>query len=184
MKSSTALVTLMVVMFVTGCTSVQVSQDYDLQADLSQAGTWQWRASRQPATGDIRVDNPLLDQRIRRAVETHLTRRNFARVNADADLLVSYHLDIERRIYSDTVYTDIGPGGYFYPWYWGAGTEARLYQYDQGELIIDMHDADTKELVWRGVGSYRYRSYDSPQAAAEAMQAIVDKILAQFPPQG
>lgn len=184
MKSSTALVLLMVAVTAYGCRSIQVSQDYDLQADRSSLGTWQWRYPRQPATGDIRVDNPLLDKRIRRAVETHLSRRNIVPVDANADLVLSYHLDIARRIQNDTFYNDVGVWGYRYPWYGGIGTETRIYQYDQSDLIIDIHAADTQELVWRGVGSYRYRIYDSPQAAAEAMQAIVDKILAQFPPDG
>jgi hypothetical protein len=184
MKSSTALVLLMVAVIASGCTSIQVSQDYDLQADRSLLGTWQWRYPRQPATGDIRVDNPLLDKRIRRAVETHLARRNIVRVDADANLVLSYHLDIARRIRNDTVTNDVGLWGYRYPWYGGMGTETRITEYDQSDLIIDIHAADTREMVWRGVGSYRYRSYDSPQAAAEAMQAIVDKILAQFPPNG
>ncbi len=182
MKPLTAVVTLMAVLFATGCTSVQVSQDYDLQAELPHPGTWQWRFRQQRATGDIRVDNPLLDKRVRRAVETHLSRRGITRAKANGDLLLSYHLNIARRLYNDTVTTDMGARGYVYPWYWGMGSETRIYQYDQSELIIDIHAADTNELVWRGVGSYRYRSYDSPEAAAEAMQVIVDKILAQFPP--
>ena len=182
MKSSSAVVLLMVAVIAAGCTSVQVNQDYGLQDELPHPGTWRWRYPRQPASGDVRVDNALLDKRIRRAVETHLARRGIVRVEADADVVLSYHLAIERRLYNDTVYTDIHPGGYFYPGYWGMGTETRIYQYDQSELIIDIYAGDTSDLVWRGVGSYRYRSYDSPQAAAEAMQAIVDKILAQYPP--
>lgn len=184
MKPLTAVVMAIAVLLAAGCTPVQVSQDYDLQAELSHPGTWQWRYRQQPATGEIRVDNPLLDKRIRRAVETHLARRDITRVDANADLLLSYYLNITRRLYNDTVTTDMGVGGYFYPWYWGVGTETRVYQYDQSELIIDIHAADTNALIWRGVGAYRYRSYDSPEAAAEAMQTIVDRILAQFPPGG
>ena len=165
-----------------GCSTVQVSQDYDVQADLSDFGTWQWRNPVQPPTGDIRADNPLLDKRIRRAVENHLSSRNFGRTQGQPDITLSYHLAIERKIYSDTAYTSLGVGGYYHPWYGGFGTETRIWQYDENRLTIDIHDVHTGELVWRGVGTYRFKDYKTPEAAAEATQKAVDKILDQFPP--
>ncbi len=167
-----------------GCSMVRVSQDYDPEADLSRFGTWQWREDAQALTGDIRADNPLLNKRIRRAVENHLRGRNINSVRGRPDLFLTYHLAIENKIYSDTYYSTMGIGGYYHPWYGGVGTETRIRQYDESRLTIDTHAADTGDLLWRGVGIYRLRSYETPQEAAEAIQKTVDRILGQFPPGG
>jgi hypothetical protein len=167
-----------------GCSGVTVSQDYDPHADLSRFGTWQWRQSVQPTTGDIRADNPLQDKRIREAVEAHLAGRQFEQTSGRPDVTLTYHLTIEQKIRSDTVHTAVGAGRYHYPWYGGIGTETRIRQYDQSRLTIDIRSADSNELLWRGVGIYRLKAYKTPQEAAAATQQTVDKILQQFPPDG
>lgn len=175
---------LIAVILLTACSAVQVSQDYDPHADLSSFGTWQWRASVQPSTGDVRADNPLLDKRIRGAVENHLSGRRFDKAIDNPDLYLTYHLAIEQKIQSDTVHTTVGVGRYYHPWYGGVGTETRIRQYDESRLTIDIHSAATGDLVWRGVGIYRLKTYKTPQEAAAAAQTTVDKILFQFPPGG
>jgi Domain of unknown function (DUF4136) len=184
MRSLKITFVLFAVMAVAGCMTVQVSQDYDPHADLSRYGTWQWKEPVQGATGDIRVDNPLLDRRIRQAVERHLAGRNIRPAGEQPDLYLAYHLAVERKIYSDSYYSSVGVGSYYYPWYGGIGAETRIYQYDESRLTIDIHAAGTGDLLWRGVGTYRFRTYKTPQAAAEAVRQTVDKILLQFPPAG
>lgn len=167
-----------------GCTTVRVSQDYDPHADLSRHGTWQWQDPVQPSTGDIRIDNPFQDRRIRRAVENHLAGRNLSRGGGRPELYLAYHLTIEQKIQSDTYYSTMGVGSYYHPWYGGYGAETRIRQYDESRLTIDIHGADTGELLWRGVGTFRWKSYKTPEAAFEDVQKTVDKILWQFPPGG
>ena len=173
---------LFAVLVMAGCASVQVSQDYDPHADMSRYGTWQWRDLVQAATGDIRVDNPLLDKRIRRAVEIHLVGRNISPASGKPDLYLTYHLVIEQKILSDTYYSTVGVGSYYHPWYGGVGTETRIRQYDESRLTIDIYSAGTGDLLWRGVGRFRLRTHKTPEEAAEATRRTVDKILFQFPP--
>ena len=54
------LVTLFLITQLWGCSSIQVSQDYDLSRDFSTLKTYAWQIESQPTTGDIRVDNSLL----------------------------------------------------------------------------------------------------------------------------
>ena len=184
MRPMAVTVLLFAVMVVAGCSSVQVSQDYDPRADLSHYASWQWKDPVQPPTGDTRVDNPLLDRRIRQAVENHLTRRNISPASGQPGLRLVYHLAVERKIQSDTYYSSAGVGRYYQPWYGGMGAETRIWQVDESRLTIDIHAADTGALLWRGVGVYRLKTYKTPEAAAAAIQKIVDKILEQFPPDG
>lgn len=184
MRSLTLKILLFAVMAMVGCTTVQVSQDYDPKTDLARYGTWQWRDPVQAATGDIRVDNPLLDKRIRRAVENHLAVRNINSAQGQPDIYLSYHLTIEQKIISDTYYSTGGVGSYYYPWYGGIGSDTRIRQYDQSRLTIDIHSADTGDLLWRGVGTYRFKTYKTPEVADEDVRKTVDKILWQYPPGG
>lgn len=182
MNSLTRNILMLAVMAMAGCATIQVSQDYDPHADLSRYGSWQWREPIQASTGDIRVDNPLLDKRIRRAVENHLAGRNISPALGQPDLYLTYHLAIEQKIQSDTYYSTMGVGSYYHPWYGGVDTETRVRQYDESRLTIDIYAADTGDLLWRGVGIYRLRAYETPQEAAEAVRKTVGKILLQFPP--
>jgi hypothetical protein len=51
-------------------------------------------------------------------------------------------------------------------------------QYKQGTLIIDLIDASTKELVWRGVGKSEITNEDRE----EQIKQVVSDILAKYPP--
>ena len=183
-RALTLINLLFAVLTMAGCATVQVSQDYDPHADMSRYGTWQWRDPVQGSTGDIRIDNPLLDKRIRHAVDNHLANRNIDPAQGRPDLYLSYHLTIEQKIQSDSYYSTVGVGSFYHPWYGGIDTETRIRQYDEGHLTIDIHSADTGELMWRGVGVFRLKTHKTPEDAAEATQKIVDKILLQFPPGG
>ena len=182
MRPLTLKILLLVVLAVAGCTSVKVSQDYDPNAELSRYGTWQWRDTVQASTGDIRVDNPLLNKRIRRAVENHLAGRIISLAEKQTDLYLTYHLAIEQKIQSYAYSSTVGVGSYYHPWYGGIGTETHIRQYDESRLTIDIHAADTGDLLWRGVGTYRFKTHETPEVAAEDVQKTVDKILWQFPP--
>lgn len=182
MRSFIVAVTLIGLTTLVGCSTVQVSQDYDPAIDLSRYATWQWREAVQPKTGDLRADNPLLDQRIRHAVEDHLAGRNIRLSPSQPDFYLTYHLAIHPKIESESYPASVGVGSYYYPWYGGFGAETRIYQYDECQITIDFQAADTGNLLWRGSGVYRYRSYKTPEAAAEDTRKTIDKILAQFPP--
>lgn len=165
-----------------GCSAVRVSQDYDPQATLSAVGTFAWQYAVQPETGDVRIDNPLLDRRIRTAVVRHLAVRGANQVESQPDYYLAYHFVIASRIESDPDYPVVGAGWPHFPWYHRYEREFRVHQFDECRLAIDLISGHLKTLVWRGTGIYRFKTFDDPQAAATDMQQTVDRILAQFPP--
>jgi len=169
-------------MLLMACSTVQVSQDYKLQTDFTQYQRFRWVEKPRDRTGDVRIDNPLLDARIRRAVQETLKTRGFAEAPAGkADFFVDYQLAVRSRLETDTYRSGIGYGYWPY-WGWG-GYETTVREYDEGILVIDFIDADSNELVWRGIGTRRLRQYANPQEVTREVNETVDKILAQFPPQ-
>lgn len=183
MRPRIGTISMLAAVILFGCATVQVSQDYDSDMDLSRYHTWQWRHPVQEPTGDARVDNPLQDKRIRRAVADYLAGLNLVAVGEHPDLYLVYHLGIDRSIRGG-YHSTAGVGGYYHPWYGDIGADMPVSQYDQNRLIIDIYAADTGNLLWRGMGVYLYRTYETPEKADAATQRIVDDVLAQFPPRG
>ena len=180
-RTATACVlTLLAALFV-GFSSVKVSQDYDNSVDFSVYRTYGWIPGPQQKTGDIRVDNPLLDARIRNAVDRNLAAKEYRQdKQGKPDMLVAYHLAIRSRIESEAVGT--GAGYWGYPYWGGVGYETRVREYDEGMLVIDIADATTNRLIWRGVGTRRVTGQTSPEKTTEMVNKTVAEILAQFPP--
>jgi hypothetical protein len=180
MRRGLRIAVILLVVAWTACASVRVSVDYDPNEDFSTYRTFTWFPRPRPATGDYRVDNPLLDQRVRAAVEQTLTARGYRKLEDRApDFYVNYHLQIDEKIDVRTVnrgYVD--RWGYYVGW-----PETQVTQYDEGSLVIDIADARDKQLAWRGIGVGRVRSRPTPEETTRDVQEVVAQILAKFPPE-
>ena len=62
------------------CSSVQVSQDYDPETDFARLNTFNWQSETQQKTGDVRVDDQLMNSRIRKAVDRMLSAKGYQKV--------------------------------------------------------------------------------------------------------
>lgn len=176
---------LCIALVLNACTSVRVNQDYDVASDFTRFQTYRWANDVQPKTGDPRVDNPLLDNRIRKAVEQVLAGKGLRRSDKDAsDFTVAYNLVIQSRIESSPVSIGVGTGfGIGSGSFGGVGVgTSNVDSYDEGLLIIDFTDDGNGELIWRGTGSKRLSGPSDPLKTTEIVNTIVEKILAQYPP--
>lgn len=176
---------LSIAMGLSGCASVRVSQDYDVASDFSRYQNFEWAFEVQPQTGDVRVDNPLLDARIRKAVEQALVNKGFRRADKEPpDFTVAYQMVVQSKIESSPVSIGVGTGfGIGSGSYGGIGVGSpNVDSYDEGLLIIDFTDAKNGDLFWRGTGSKRLTRQSDPLKTTEEVYTVVDKILAQYPP--
>jgi len=169
-----------------GCSGIEVSQDYDVAADFSNLKTFDWYLAEQKKTGDLRVDNLLLDSRIRKAVDRLLAQKGYQRISQGTpDFYVGYKYAILTRIGSERVSTGIGFGfggsGSFGGI--GVGTGGDVREYDEGMLVIDITDTKNGKLLWRGTGTRRVSRHSDPEKITKEVNENVEKILAQFPPQ-
>jgi len=146
-----------------GCSGIEVSQDYDMAADFSNLKTFTWYLVKQKKTGDLRVDNPLLDSRIREAVDRSLSQKGYKRISQG----------------TPNFYVFGGSGSFGGI---GIGTGSDVREYDEGMLVIDITDAKNRKLLWRGTGTRRVSRHSDPERITKEVNENVDKILAQFPP--
>ncbi len=170
---------MLVLLFLAGC-AAPVQYEYN-NAPYGQWHDFAWVA---PPPGPIRnpvVDSGILTTRVEQAVTATLTAQGYRQVAspAQADFVVTYHTSLQKRqVPNPSV-------GFSYGW-WGypfssvVVSQPGQREVQQADLIIDVADAKTKQLVWRGwVTNSPSRSNYSQQA----VDAAVAKIFSKFPPQ-
>lgn len=167
------------------CATMNVNQDYDSSTDFSSYRNFAWLQESQKKTGDIRIDNPLIDSRVREAVDRTLTSRGYRISDDAADFYVAYHLSLKRKLDLEPMTGSIFLGRGYYGSWGGIGVHSGsgVTEYEEGTLVIDVNDAKTNKLVWRGWASRRVREHSTPEQTTDTINKAVAEILAQFPPQ-
>lgn len=128
----------------TGCATMTVSSHVERGVDFAQYRTWDWGPADALPTGDPRLDNnPFFKDYFEGAVEKQLAARHFEKSASGApDLLIHYHANISQRFDVNGVDS---ARGYCYD-----NCEPRVFEYEEGTLVIDIVDTYTNRVVWRG----------------------------------
>ena len=118
-----------------------------------------------------------------------LQANGFRKVSTAPDFWVGYHAAIEGKLDVTTIDTpyfaptgaDIMRGGYHGAWAYG-GSQTFVTQYEEGTLLLDIVDSQTKKLIWRGTVSAVVDADAEPEKRKARIQEAVQKALADFPP--
>lgn len=170
---------------------MKVGSDYDPFADFSGFRTFAWISDRQEKTGDPRIDDPIFDEQIREAVEIQLEVQGFEERHVDPpNFLIGYHASIDRKIEVRTinkVYSDLpGLGWDDFDRRFNIGeegnTETEVFEFDEGTLILDVVDPETKQLIWRGSAKAEIKYAGNPEKRMERIKEAIRLILRKFPP--
>jgi len=147
----------------------RVNYDYDKTTNFARVRSYALKST----TG---ADDPLVDRRITNAIARGLAMRGM-RVDENApDVYVVPHLTKEIRP-QVTAYNN----GWGWGWYGGITTfEVQDLQYDT--LTIDLVDARTGQLLWRGTGVKQVNPHWKPETVDRKVNEAVTKILRNFPP--
>jgi hypothetical protein len=163
-----------------GCTSVRLGLDYDTAFEFSNFKTFAW----QPEVvreDNKNVQNPLVDARIRTAIDETLISMGYEKVLLDsADFLVGFHYSVERRLQTSSMNASFGYSSHMRGGSIGFGTS--VSEYDEGTLVIDIAESESNALVWRGSGSRRVGTSRNPDQLTKNVNRAVSEILSQFPP--
>ncbi|MEQ1573383.1 MAG: DUF4136 domain-containing protein [Vicinamibacterales bacterium] len=158
----------------TGCITMSVASHVERGVDFSQFRTWEWGAPDALPTGDPRLDNnEFFNDRLQGAIEKSLAGRGFARVARGTmpDLLIHYHANINQRFQVNE--PDPNCNG---------NCQASVIDYEQGTLVIDMLDAKTNKLVWRGWAQDSVQGIiDDQDRLNRQVDEAVSKMFALFP---
>jgi hypothetical protein len=173
---------LLLACFIAGCAGVRARSDFDPDARFEAYRTFSWLDAElgtlAGGAGTEGVD-PLLERRIREAIESHLEARGFQPVDtvAVADFVVSFTLGSREKIRIQSGPSFGGPTFGYGVWY--AGSIVTATSYTEGTLAIDVFDGRSHQAVWHGWASKRI---DESANRAAVVDAVVGAILARFPP--
>jgi len=113
--------------------------------------------------------NPLNEDRLHASVDAGLAARGLRMNTTTPDLFVTTHVATQER--QELVPNGFGSG----PWWGGASIET----YVEGTLVVDLYDAKTKKMVWRGVATAT--ASEKPTKNAKKMNKALDKMFERLP---
>lgn len=147
----------------------QVKTDYDHNASFGQYKTFSWEK--------VQTRDPLLVDRIKGAVNGALAAKGWTQVESGGDVSVVAMEITHNQQTLNTFYDGFGGG-----WRWGgfgdATTTTETYQV--GTLVVDLFDAKTKTLIWRGSSSDTLSN--NADKNTKNLDKGVQKMFAHFPP--
>jgi hypothetical protein len=170
----------------TACSGYTVKTDYDPAIGYATYKTFDWYAASKRAKGRSSGTDPLVDKRVRTAVQAVLESKGFRQDTvAEPDFLVTYYPIYQTKKLRTT--TGFGGG---YGWgrrHWGYGggtrfTTSQVHKYREGTIILEIVDSRSNQLVWQGAAEGALKHPDSPEEGQAEIDKAVRDLLAGFPP--
>jgi hypothetical protein len=170
---STAVFTLFFVAMLGAVFAQQVKTDFDHQANFSQYKTYSWQ--------EIKPANSLWDARIKSAVDAQLAAKGWTQVDNGGDVAIVAIATTHTERTLQTFYDGMG-GGWRWRGFGGMGQATTTEQdYKEGTLLVDIYDAKTKQLIWRG--SAEDTLSNKAEKNEKNLNKGVAKMFKKFPPQ-
>ena len=168
----------MAALVLAGCaTTMTVSSHVQYGIDFAKYRTYTWGAPDALPAGDPRLAaDPFFRDHLQGAVEKRLTGRGFVLSDEDtAELLVHYHAAINQRI-------DVNRFDHDHGYCYDADCSVRVMDVEAGTIVLDIIDARTNRLLWRG---WAETGVDDMLKNRDKMARMVDeaaeRMLAQLP---
>ena len=164
------------VLLATASFAQQVKTDYDRNADFSQYKTYSWEK--------VHTQNPLWVERIKGAVNSALAAKGWTEVQSGGNVAIMAMEMTKDHQTLNTYYDNFG-GGWGWRWRGGFGSgfgESTTTEdtYKTGTLVVDLFDASTKKLIWRGSSSDTLS--DKTDKNIKNLDKGVGKMFGHFPP--
>jgi hypothetical protein len=153
----------------------QVKTDYDRNANFSQYKTYSWTK--------VQTEDQLWVDRIKQAVNTALKAKGLTPVESGGDIAIVAIEMTKNQQTLNTFYDGFGGG-----WGWRRGggfggfgeATTTADNYRVGTLVVDLFDANTKTLLWRGSASDTLS--DKSDKNIKNLDKGVQKMFDHFPP--
>jgi len=151
----------------------QVKTDYDRGMDFSQYKTYSWEK--------VQTQDQLWVDRIKEAVNSALMSKGWVLVESGGDVSIVAIETTQNQRTLNTFYDGFGGG-----WRWrgggGSGSAFTTVEtYKVGTLVVDLFEASTKKLFWRGSSSETLS--DKSDNNIKNLDKGVQKMFSHFPPE-
>lgn len=174
--------------FILGCansTTYGLKYDYDKNVDFTKLKSYNW--IKPPANSSL---NELVIKRVRNAVNAELSSKSITISSKNPDFLIAVHGGRKDKIQvTDWGYSYGGHGIASRYGSYGAsgafgnrGPSITTYNYEEGTLILDFVDPDSKKLIWRGVVKAEVQNINTPEKSETLVNKAVKTIFSKYPP--
>lgn len=169
------LIPILVLLAFASCSEkIRVYTDKDASRDIRAFATYKWDEIKNIETANNPLYyNELNDKRIKKEVNAQLQNRGYKLADGEAELIAHYHIVIK----DETVYRDMTT---FYHGARWLESDRSAYTLREGTLIIDLMEAKTEELIWRGYAISILDEY-RPDISEEMLNEAIIKIFREFP---
>ena len=149
-----------------------VNIDYDKAFDFSTVKTYSI------AIG-TKWGNDLSERRVLAEIDEEIAGKGWKKVTDNPNVQVVLHGATQTKRSANTFYS--GMGGYGYRGFGGTGTASTVVsEYRVGTLVVDIFDAKTKNLVYRGTAEDEIS--DNPNRNQSRLEKASTKLFKNFPP--
>lgn len=173
------IVTIALVVFASPATAQHVYVDYSPTGDFGNYKTFAWGSTPQASLLD---NNPLNHSRIKHTVDYYLVKGGMIEVTEDPDLYVTYYGETDTEFNVNVAMTGYGfATDWAWDPYWGSAsgtTTTTATVHKAGTLVIDIWDAKTQKLIWRG--SMEGTLTDNLQKSAKQIEKGIAKIVKKW----
>lgn len=154
-----------------------VKTDYDHNANFAAIKTFAVKIG-------TSWNNQISEKRITDEIAQTLVEKGWTKTDANPDALVLLHGATEKQKNLNTFYSGMGGyGAYGYRGWGGMGmgsATTTVSEYLVGTLVVDIFDAKTKALLFRGTASDEIS--DKPEKNIKKVEKASNKMFKDFPP--
>jgi hypothetical protein len=170
-----ALVSMGILLLFAGKLSAQeVKTDYDRSVNFAQYKTYSWE--------HVKTKDPLDIDRIKAAVNAALSAKGWTQADSGGEVSIVAIEMTQNEQTLNTFYDGLG-GGWGWRRFGGGGfgeATTTTETYKVGTLVVDLFDAKTKTLLWRGSASDTLSNNSNTNI--KNLDKGVEKIFKRFPP--
>jgi hypothetical protein len=161
-------------LFAIAAPAQQVKTDYDRSANFGQYKTYSWE--------QVKTKDALDIDRIKNAVNATLAAKGWSQVETGGDVSVIAFEMTQNQQTLNTFYDGFG-GGWGWRRFGGGGfgeATTTTETYKVGTLLVDLYDAKSKQLLWRGSASDTLSNNSNKNI--KNLDKGVEKMFKKFPP--
>jgi hypothetical protein len=181
MRAMTGITLATAALLSTACSSVPMRAGADFQPgyNFTQYSSYTWDEPDDRPSGDPRLDNnPFFVHRLHAAIHWELATRGiqFGRSEGlGAALKVHHHASVRDRVEVFEAEREVWTSSEY-----GQGTQ--VLQYEEATFLVDLADARTGDIVWRGWAQLDLgKALSDPEAMRKQIDEAVRRMFEGFP---
>jgi len=164
-----------IILFIVSCAPIRVNYDYEKGTDFTKYKTYQY-------FGDMETGLSALDtKRLLDAIDLKMKEKGFS-ISENPDFLIDIKSTEYKELQRNNVGVGLGGGG----GNMGGGISIGLpigQANVNRQITIDFVDEKGSGLFWEAVSESVFTPNAKPEKREAQLQAVTEKVLAQYPPQ-